>query len=161
MHGTGGGLQSPTHTLLGRGYSPEHGCLPSSLPSSAWGLRLVKPEVKDTISQLLSAEAAAAEGEEEGWQVPGLVSGRMSHLPAWPLSSRHTHPISKPYSCSSSVTGKALGKTTQTQKPLADLDPVAPQPHPRPISLHTDSALWPPGAASLSPAGLPPSHLRA
>ena len=83
LHRTREGLQSPTHTLLGRGCSPEHGCLHSSLPSCALGLRLVKPKVMDTISQLLSVEAAAAKREEEGCWVPELVSSRMSCLPAW------------------------------------------------------------------------------
>lgn len=164
LHRTGEGLQSPTHTLLGSGCSPGHGCLYSSLPSCAQGLRLVKPEVMDTISQLLSVEAAAAKREEEG--CPRSQHWSAAECPVsqpGPLSSRHPCPISKPYSFSAVLAScsRVMGKTTQTQKPLRDLDPAAPSASPQPPSLHTDSTFWPPGATSLSPEGLPPSHLQA
>ena len=154
------GLQGPTHTLLSSGYSPGHGCLYSSLPSCARRLRLVKPEVMDTISQLLSVEAAAAKQEEEG--CPGSQRWSAAECPVsqhGPLSSHHPRPISKPYSFS--ACSRVMGKTTQTQKPLRGLDPAAPSASPQPPSLHTDSTFWPPGATSLSPEGLPPSHLQA
>lgn len=174
LHRTREGLQSPTHTLLGRGCSPEHGCLHSSLPSCALGLRLVKPKVMDTISQLLSVEAAAAKREEEGCWVPELVSGRMSCLPAW--ASLLPSPPPQPHIASLLYlpAAPALSWVKLWVKPLKLRSPWViwtlrlPQPHPSqgPFPTHRLCFLAtrnhftsPRGSPSFSPPGLTPRQL--
>ena len=111
----------------------------------------------------------------QGWSAaePRVSQPGAPHSPPRsppPPSPNHTtHRL--PFLAASDLSRVALDKTTQTQRPLGELDPAAPQPHPSyfgssplpytqsTFSGHRKPLHFPRGPPSFSPPGLAPRQL--